>query len=57
MCQVADGSMVPMYGPGTVVLRHFNGKEEKTVVLTGVWYAPGVKHQLLSVVGLVSQGF
>ena len=53
---IADGSRVPMYGPGKVILQQsFKGSEP--VVLEEVWYAPYAVLRLLSVNTLTSQGY
>ena len=43
-CKTANGELVPIYGPGTVLLKHNNGESNKTLMLTGVYYAPHVSH-------------
>ena len=48
---------MPIYGPGTVLLKHNNGEHNKTLMLTRVYYAPHVSHHLLSVTALIKQGF
>ena len=56
-CKTANSEIMPIYGPGTVLLKHNNGEHNKTLVLTGVYYAPDVSHHLLSVTALTKQGF
>ena len=48
---------MPIFGPGTVILRHHNGERNRTLVLTRVYYAPHVSHRLLSITALTKQGF
>ena len=48
---------MPIYGPGTVLLTHNNGECNKTLMLTGVYYAPHILHYFLSVTALTKQGF
>ena len=56
-CKTANGEIMPIFGPGTVLLKHNNGERNKTLVLTGVYYAPHVSHHLLSITALTKQGF
>ena len=56
-CKTANSNIMPIFGPGTVILRHYNGERNRTLVLTGVYYAPHVLHHLLSVMALTKQGF
>jgi hypothetical protein len=56
-CKTANGSIISVYGPGTVLVKHFNGQETVTLTLSGVWYAPHIQHRLLSVTALTSLGF
>ena len=56
-CKTANGNIMPIFGPGTVILRHCNGEHNRTLVITGVYYAPHVSHCLLSVMALTKQGF
>ena len=41
-CKTVNGEIMPIFGPGTVLLKHNNGECNKTLVLTGVYYAPHV---------------
>ena len=56
-CKTANGNIMPIFGPGRVILRHHNGERNRTLVLTGVYYAFHVSHRLLSVTVLTKQGF
>ena len=56
-CKTANGKIMSIYGPGTVLLKHNNGEHHKTLVFTGVYYAPHVSHHLLAVTTLTKQGF
>ena len=56
-CKTANGNIMPIFGPGTVILRHHNGERPRTLVLTRVHYAPHVSHRLLSITALTKQGF
>ena len=56
-CKTASGNIMPIFGPGTVIIRHHNGECHKTLVLTGVYYTPHVSHHLLSIMALTKQGF
>ena len=56
-CKTANGKIMPIFGPGTVLLKHNNGECNKTLMLTRVYYAPHVSHCLLSVTALTKQGF
>ena len=48
---------MPIYGPGIVLLKHNNRECNKTLMLTGVYYAPHVSHQLPSIMAFTKQGF
>ena len=56
MASTANGSIIQMHGPGTVILKQDTSKAP-IVHLIGVWYAPEAVHRLLSVIALTSQGF
>ena len=56
LASIANGSIITMHGPGTIVLKQEPPKAP-TVLLTRVWYAPEAAHRLLSVTLLISQGF
>ena len=56
MASTANGFIIQMHGPGTIVLKQDTPKAP-IVCLTGVWYAPEAAHRLLSVTVLTSQGF
>ena len=56
-CKTANSNIMPIFGPGTIIIRHHNGKHNRTLVLTGVYYAPHVLHRLLSITALTKQGF
>ena len=56
-CKTANGNIMPIFGPGTVIIRHHNGERPRTLVLTGVYYAPHVSHRHLSITALTKQGF
>ena len=56
-CKTANGEMMPIYGPGTVLFKHNNGECNITLVLTRVYYVPHVSHFLLSVTALTKKGF
>ena len=56
-CKTANSNTMPIFGPGTIILRHHNGEHNRTLMLTGVYYAPHVLHHLLSVTALTKQGF
>ena len=56
-CKTANSEIMPIYGPGIVLLKHDNRKHNKTLMLTGVYYAPHVLPCLLSITALTKQGF
>ena len=56
-CMTANNNIMPIFGPGTIIIRHHNGEHNRTLVLTGVYYAPHVSHCLLSITALTKQGF
>jgi hypothetical protein len=56
LASTANGSIIQMHGPGTVILKQDRPKAPP-VLLTGVWYAPEAAHRLLSVTALTSHGF
>ena len=56
-CKRANSNIMPIFGPGTVIIRHHNGKHPRTLVLTGVYYTPHISHCLLSITALTKQGF
>jgi hypothetical protein len=56
LASTANGSIIQMHGPGTVILKQDRPKAPP-VLLTGVWYAPQAAHRLLSVTALTSHGF
>jgi transposase InsO family protein len=56
LASTANGSIIQMHGPGTVILKQDRPKVPP-VLLTGVWYAPEAAHRLLSVTALTSHGF
>ena len=56
-CMTANGNLMHIYGPGTIIMKHFNGEETITLTLTGVWYAPHMGNRLISVTALTRQGF
>ena len=56
LASTANGSIIQMHGPGTIVLKQDTPKAP-IVRLIGVWYAPEAAHRLLSVTALTSQGF
>ena len=56
MASTANGSIIQMHGPGTIILKQDTPKAP-IVHLPGVWYAPEAAHRLLSVTALTSQGF
>ena len=39
-CKTANGNIMPIFGPGTVIIRHHNGEHPRTLVLTGVYMRP-----------------
>ena len=56
-CKTANSNIMPIFGPGTVIIKHHNGERPITLVLTGVYYAPHVSHCLLLITALTKQGF
>ena len=53
----ANREIIPIYGPGVILLKHNNEEHNKTLVLTRVYYAPHVSHQLLSFMAFTKQEF
>ena len=51
-CKTANSNIMPIFGPGTVIIRHHNGERPRTLMLTGVYYAPHISHHLLSIMAL-----
>ena len=56
-CKTANSEIMPIFGLGTVLIKHNNRERNKTLMLTRVYYAPHVSHCLLSVTALTKQGF
>jgi hypothetical protein len=56
LASTANGSIIQMHGPGTVILKQDRPKAPP-VLLTGVWYAPEAAHRLLSVTALTAHSF
>ena len=56
LASTANGSIIQMYGPGTIVLKQDTPKAP-IVHLTGVYHTPEAAHRLLSVTKLTSEGF
>jgi hypothetical protein len=56
LASTANGSIIQMHGPGTVVLKQ-DRPNAPPVLLTGVWYASEATHRLLSVTALTAHGF
>jgi hypothetical protein len=56
LASTANGSIIQMHGPGTVILKQDRPKVPP-VLLTGVWYAPEAAHRLLSVTVFTSHDF
>jgi len=52
---IANGQHIDMFGPGTVVLQPADSS--RILTLSGVWYTPKAKHQLLSVPALAHRGY
>jgi hypothetical protein len=50
--KTANGELMPIYGLGTVILKHHNRKKDTTLMLTRVYHAPHISNHLLSVIAL-----